>query len=316
MAKRIAACLFICALMLSCGYKAPPKPPEKLTPERIKSINVIKYPDITIIMVSLPSKYAEGKKIESIRLTVKKCNDRCKKCTTIFNSWVKPDTAFVEDVKVERSTCYRIYGKTKRKKKIPEERIVVNEYHRLPAPRIDVGRITERSVELKVKGCGSFESAIYRRLPTKRYGIMPYRILPPSKERFTDTEVKKGIQYCYTARCVMRHNQEADLSASSNELCLRPMDITPPPVPQNLSGVYHNGRVYLAWDPVKAKDLAGYVIYRFEYGGWVRLNSKPNPLPTFVDENPPPSGPLKYAVSSVDKWGNESKKSKPVILRK
>ena len=93
------------------------------------------------------------------------------------------------------------------------------------------------------------------------------------------------------------------------------MDVTPPPVPKNLSGVLYKGKVYLAWDPVKAPDLAGYVIYRYSNGIWERLNSRPWVLPTFVDKDPPPIGSLKYAITSVDKSGNESKKSKPVTIR-
>ncbi len=306
--------LFI-ILLTSCGYKAPPQAPEKLTPEKIKSINITKYPDLTIIWITLPSKYIEGKDIKKVKLVVEKCNDKCKKCETIFNSWTKPGKVFVEDTKIDRSTCYKIAGKTERKKRIPEEKIYVEKYNKLPRPHISVDKITENEIKLEIQGCKNLEASIYRKVAGERYRFIPYYTIAPSKGEFTDTKVTKGMQYCYISRCVRRYNSEADFSAPSNELCLRPMDITPPPVPQNLSGVFHKGKVYLAWDPVKAEDLAGYVIYRFEYGTWIRLNAKPYPLPTFVDEHPPLSGPLKYAVSSVDKSGNESKKSKPVILR-
>ncbi len=311
--KKTLIIVILTAFIISCGYKAPPKPPEKLAPEEIKEILIVKRPHKTLIKIKLPERYQEGKKIKAFKVKVERCNEKCKACTTIYNTWTESKELLVEDTPTVSDRCYKIKGKTKRNKKLKEKRIFVRSYKSMPSPNISVVEIKEDIIKLEISGCKNLPANIYKRTGKTRFTPFPQFTI--RSKIFTDKKVIKGVQYCYLARCSEHFANEVSESAPSNEICVRPMDITPPPVPVNLSGIYHKGKVYLAWDPVKAKDLAGYVVYRFEYNVWVRLNSKPIPFPTFVDENPPKSGPLKYAVSSVDKFGNESKKSKPVVLR-
>jgi len=87
-----------------------------------------------------------------------------------------------------------------------------------------------------------------------------------------------------------------------------PKDLTPPPIPINLKGELKNGKVYLSWDASSADDLKGYNVYRSESikGKFIKLNTKPLKERKFVDRQVEMGKNYWYAVTAVDKNGNES----------
>lgn len=91
-------------------------------------------------------------------------------------------------------------------------------------------------------------------------------------------------------------------------------DLVPPPAPAGLSALIETKVVRLVWDPVEAADFAGYRIYRSEGVGHtnpreigtIPLTNEIVTATSYVDTNPNPGIAFRYAVTSVDKSGNES----------
>jgi len=92
-------------------------------------------------------------------------------------------------------------------------------------------------------------------------------------------------------------------------------DLVPPAAPASLTALIETKIVRLLWEPVEAADLAGYRIYRTEGAGHtpniqeigtVPLTGKTVTVTTEVDANPNPGIAYRYAVTSIDKSGNES----------
>ncbi|MGK2856152.1 MAG: fibronectin type III domain-containing protein [Thermoanaerobaculia bacterium] len=83
-------------------------------------------------------------------------------------------------------------------------------------------------------------------------------------------------------------------------------DLLAPPVPKNVAALAEETSVRLIWDPVSASDLAGYIVYREAGGAKTRLNPTLLSEASFHDEAPPLNVSIVYAVTSVDRTGNES----------
>jgi hypothetical protein len=96
-------------------------------------------------------------------------------------------------------------------------------------------------------------------------------------------------------------------------------DLVPPPVPQNLTPLIESDAIRLIWDPVEAPDFAGYKLYRYEAAGHGEAMREVGGFAlapflitatTWTDNNPAPGIAFRYEVSSVDKSGNESARTK------
>jgi subtilase family serine protease/flagellar hook assembly protein FlgD/chitodextrinase len=84
------------------------------------------------------------------------------------------------------------------------------------------------------------------------------------------------------------------------------IDAQPPPVPSGLVATpVENRDVALDWADVAASDLAGYRVYR----NGVALATEPSQ--SALRDALAPEGRLRYAVSAVDRAGNESARSAP-----
>jgi len=96
-------------------------------------------------------------------------------------------------------------------------------------------------------------------------------------------------------------------------------DLLPPPAPTSLTALVEVKHVRLIWDPVDVPDLWGYFVYRYE--GKYKLKFQtgaPIPSTHFDDGSPDPGIGYVYAVTAVDKSGNESaeRRSEMVLVPK
>jgi hypothetical protein len=89
-------------------------------------------------------------------------------------------------------------------------------------------------------------------------------------------------------------------------------DTTPPAVPQSLEALSSESGISLSWQPGTETDLAGYLVYRVDDSGELRLTSMPVTAPQFTDTTAIKGKQYRYRVSAVDRAGNESGKSEPV----
>ncbi len=87
-----------------------------------------------------------------------------------------------------------------------------------------------------------------------------------------------------------------------------PVDETPPDAPSGLTAISGDTQVGLSWKPSKAKDLAGYTIYRAtkKGGPYAKVNPELVKTTKYVDKGLTNGTTYYYVVTASDKAKNES----------
>jgi hypothetical protein len=129
---------------------------------------------------------------------------------------------------------------------------------------------------------------------------------------WVDARTEYGKTYEYRLQAVVPAGQHAAESERSLAVRVVPEDRFAPAVPAGLTAVPSTGSIELAWDAEADSDLAGYILYRASGDGALERLAGPLPTPAYSDRKIEPGKKYRYAVSAVDRIGNESEKSAPV----
>jgi hypothetical protein len=137
---------------------------------------------------------------------------------------------------------------------------------------------------------------------------------------YHDTLFDFGKTYVYSVRSVTKVGGQAIESDDSGPAIITPQDTFPPAVPQNLVAAVlpatDGGRlVDLSWSINLETDLAGYRVYRSEKKGERGQALQAGLLlsPAFRDTSVEAGRQYWYSVTAVDRAGNESNISEPVL---
>lgn len=129
---------------------------------------------------------------------------------------------------------------------------------------------------------------------------------------FADTAAVYGKTYRYRVQGLAGSGDRMAESEPGAEIAFTPEDRFPPAVPAGVTAVVSTGSVELAWEPNTEADFAAYRVYRAVEGGAFARMGETGATPGFSDRKIEPARTYQYAVSSVDKLGNESARSEPV----
>jgi hypothetical protein len=137
---------------------------------------------------------------------------------------------------------------------------------------------------------------------------------------YRDTDFQFGRTYMYTVRSVTLADTNPVESRDSVPAIITPQDIYPPSVPQGLVAVVIVGNptkpdVDLSWSISPETDLAGYRVYRSEQQETRGELVTPDLLlsPAYRDTSVQAAHRYWYRVTAVDRAGNESAASTPVV---
>ncbi len=138
------------------------------------------------------------------------------------------------------------------------------------------------------------------------------RVADVAQERWIDRNSQFGTFYSYVVQRIVKtgndHDAESELTAP---VVINPVDTFPPAPPAGLRAIPAPGSIELSWDGNAEPDLAGYRVYRFAPGGtWTRIGAAD--LPGYSDHSAEKGKTYRYAVSAVDRSGNESARSAEV----
>jgi hypothetical protein len=136
---------------------------------------------------------------------------------------------------------------------------------------------------------------------------------------YRDTTFDFGKTYVYTVRTVIPADSGTIESADSVPAIVASPDIYPPAVPQGLLAAVVTPdpsgppEVDLSWSINTETDLAGYHVYRSEQEGTPGPLLTPDLLlsPAYRDTSVRPGHRYWYAVTAVDRTGNESAPTAP-----
>lgn len=136
---------------------------------------------------------------------------------------------------------------------------------------------------------------------------------PVGEAAYTDKDFGFGKVYRFYVRAVSAGGAAAE-SEDSPMVEAAPRDVFPPAAPTGLAAAAGGMVITLLWDGGRDADLSGYKVWRRETGeaGYSLLTPGPIPENTYTDPSAEKGKQYEYAVSAVDKAGNESARSTPV----
>jgi len=129
---------------------------------------------------------------------------------------------------------------------------------------------------------------------------------------WTDSGAEFGKHYVYQVQTIVKlpNNTEAE-SEVSEEAGITPVDVFPPAVPAGLNAATAPNSVELSWESNTEPDLASYRLYRSTgVGPFEKVVDLS--IPSYSDRSVEHGKTYRYAVSAIDKSGNESARSAPV----
>lgn len=176
--------------------------------------------------------------------------------------------------------------------------------------RVYRGEIDPSSAEQAVE---DFSQVRWKAAPTLQDHV--------STNGYRDTNFEFGRTYVYTVRTVIAADGKTIESSDSAPAVITPKDIYPPGVPQGLVAAViagESGRaaeVDVSWSISPETDLAGYRIYRSEQQETKGELATPEVLlsPAYRDTSVRAGQQYWYRVTAVDRAGNESAPSAPVL---
>lgn len=308
----IGLLFFIVTALWGCGHKTPPIPPRSYMPRPVELREIRVRPEGVYLTFRLPKKYVKKGEITSgVFYRVERCTgDRC--IAVVEDRGDPGSLVTVRDKGAQEGMFYQYIVKPKALAwGVPAE--VSVKVGPWPPRLLNVkAKALQDRVLVTWKGEGSF--FIYRRPEKGEYGLVPLALVRGGT--YEDRDVENGVTYYYVLRGVRKKGILVVEGPPSKEVSATPRDTVPPPTPQGLSANYRKGAVYLAWDPVSAKDLAGYHVYKKVSGGhWVLVVKEVLPRPTYVDEDIKKGQEYEYRVVAVDMAGNESSPSQVVFIK-
>jgi hypothetical protein len=158
---------------------------------------------------------------------------------------------------------------------------------------------------------------VYRRLQKRDVGGDLLNSQPISVASFTDSKFQYQVDYVYFVRALSQGANGLIESADSEPFPFTPVDRFAPSAPNPVSIASSNGSISLFWPSSAERDVIGYNVYRAGSadapdGAWTRLNDQPATPVTFRDEQVVIDQTYFYRVTAVDRFNNESARSRVV----
>lgn len=117
--------------------------------------------------------------------------------------------------------------------------------------------------------------------------------------------------YRYVVEASLKQNEVNAVSLPGPEVLITRVDVFPPAVPTGLTALLGVTSIEIAWDRNTEPDLAGYRVYRAPAGGEFTKIADLGPAPAYSDRQFSKGQTYRYAVTAIDRRGNESARSAP-----
>lgn len=158
---------------------------------------------------------------------------------------------------------------------------------------------------------------VYRRFQKQDAGGTLLNSEPISVTDFADSKFQYEVDYVYFVRALSQGANGLIESADSEPFAFTPVDRFAPSAPNPVSIASSNGSVSLFWPSSAERDVVGYNVYRAGSAdapdsAWIKLTDQPVTPVTFRDEQVVIDQTYFYRVTAVDRFNNESERSRVV----
>jgi len=149
---------------------------------------------------------------------------------------------------------------------------------------------------------------LYRSESAADFPSAPLNPIPLESPGYEDSNFHFDKTYFYAVTVVGNEADPVAKSRPSAALRVVAADTFPPSPPQNLDCVAETGVVILLWVAPPEPDVTGYRIYRMEGSAAPRsLEPELITILSYRDRGAQPGKTYRYGVTSVDRYGNESR---------
>lgn len=158
---------------------------------------------------------------------------------------------------------------------------------------------------------------IYRRNAKRNSAGGPLNSEPLADTTFTDSKFQYQTDYVYFVRALSQGANGLIESADGEGLAFTPVDTFAPSIPDPVTLASSNGTISLFWPSNPERDVIGYNVYRADAADtpdrdWVKLTDQPITTVTYRDDRVTIDQTYYYKVSAIDRFNNESERSRVV----
>jgi hypothetical protein len=313
------AATVLAAVCAACGYVGDPLPPALNIAMPVRDLRVVEYGDRLLIDFTIPPRTTEGvvlKRLGTLDL-------RIGPGVTPFdtNRWAATARKIPVDVAKTGPVHADVPAADWASKEVVIGVRVVNRKGRpsewsnlssvsVVAPLAKPANVTAeadpRGVRLAWQS-GEPSFRVFRRGPGEK---QPALIGSPATAEYVDATAQFGTDYEYLVQAI----HERAESEISKPVSITPKDVFPPAVPAGLNVVASIGSIELVWERNTDSDIRGYRVYRATESGEFQRLAEFTDAPAYSDRQIEAGKKYRYAVSSMDETGNESKMSPAVEI--
>jgi hypothetical protein len=317
---RAAVCA---ALILSgCGYNGEPAYPLLNIPEKVKDLRAVQRGASIVYQFTLPDLTTEGKqsRIGEVEIRVGEAGgdpfEEGAWAARSIRVGADPDASGQVQGKIPaapwagKDVALAVKVRGENRKDLGWSTFqILSVIEPLPAPSVLRAEPVAAGVRVSWSG------------PTAQYRV--FRRGPVDKEllllgtvdglEWVDSATEYGKPYRYVVQASRTAGRSEAESEVSEPVDVTPEDRFPPATPVGLSAIAAAEKIELVWERNTEADLAGYSVYRAAAGGEFEKAAEVD-SPAYSDMKLELGKTYRYAVSALDRLGNESARSEPVEI--
>ncbi len=314
------------AVLSGCGYVGPVVPPSPLIPQPVGDLSVVEHGDKLAIQFTSPVETLDHiaiRQFSNVDLEIGEASEPFDQAGWEKSARTYPVSLPLENSKGESravSLVATVPASEWQGKRIAamvrtsvqkhdhfsawSNRVVMDVVAPLPPPELSV-IATAQGYRLTWPDEGA--GVQYRVLRRGSGDKQRVTLETTDKLVFVDSSAQWGVFYDYNVVAVKGPVE----SQSSKTEAVHAADTFPPSVPTELVAFAAADSIEVSWQRSPENDVAGYFIYRSAKGGPFQKVAGLVAVPTYSDHDVEHGAAYKYAVSGVDRSGNESEPSAP-----